>query len=131
MTDYLDLAPWYPADVSPPCAGLWTIFDSTHNDDRELAARMCADCPIRLDCYQQARKERTRHGVPVGTWGGVSFGVSGANTRDALDDRCGTTAGAKAHRRAGQEVCRDCLKAEQAARRRRHERERARKAAAA
>ncbi|ONI92958.1 transcription factor WhiB [Saccharothrix sp. ALI-22-I] len=54
MADFPDLPPWVDEEMT----------------DRELAARMCAGCPVRDECLELAL--RTAGADTVGVWGGLA-----------------------------------------------------------
>lgn len=94
--------------------------DAYHQAD--AAKAVCARCPVMEQCGRWAIRNRVEHGV----WGGMSENdrrkvlkilaernASPPPTRDT--GACGTEAGAKRHRRAGEPVCRRCLDAAAAA----------------
>lgn len=43
------------------------VFFSTAEGDREEAMRLCASCPVRLECLEHALENREAYGI----WGGT------------------------------------------------------------
>ena len=43
------------------------LFFSTAEADRDAAMRLCASCPVRLDCLEHALETRESYGI----WGGT------------------------------------------------------------
>ena len=81
------------------------------------AKRVCLRCPVRAECAEYAI---TMPANPEGIWGATSMrerakiraerGIRDVHPA-ALDDKCGTEAGAKRHWRAKESACETCLKA--------------------
>ncbi len=76
--------------TTPPCVGKWNLFDSTNLADHQLAAQLCAACPMTQECRQRYEKARSAaYGtVPVGTWAGRLYGRprTDERARVALED---------------------------------------------
>lgn len=65
------------AEIVPPCAGKWDLFDSTDLADHEEAVQLCAACPMKLECrimLETARAVADSGGRPTGTWAGTLVG---------------------------------------------------------
>ncbi len=64
-------------DITPPCTG-YDLFtaDQTDNAQRELAARLCAGCPIRDLCRDYAEASKPT----VGIWAGIPYPRRGRKT---------------------------------------------------
>lgn len=60
-----DLGNWFDEAA---CLGQHELFDSTKQEDRKEAKAICADCPVRWECLQDALNRRETH---AGTIGGV------------------------------------------------------------
>lgn len=80
-----DLKLWFP----PPTG------EHTWNRGR----RICATCPVALDCLNYADHIGATHGM----YGGLT-----PDERAEPDERCGTEAGFQAHRAAGTTPCAPC-----------------------
>ena len=51
------------------------LFISSKTVDRLEAKKVCADCPVRMQCLEYALEKSREHGsTTVGVWGGVDFG---------------------------------------------------------
>lgn len=62
----------------PPCGeGDWPAWTSEEADDRAVAARCCAGCPLTRVCLSEAVDAK----VNAGVWGGVDFTTKGAKRR--------------------------------------------------
>lgn len=59
-----DLGKWWE---DAACQGQWALFDSTKPEDRKVAASICAECPVRWECLQDALDRQTRHGFYGGS----------------------------------------------------------------
>lgn len=82
--------------VTPPCRGLWWLFDSTDVGDHIIARDYCEHCPIRDACHDgfeaaRATAKDVRAGGPQGTWAGVLYGA----TSQPLRVKLGTCRGCK------------------------------------
>lgn len=55
------------------CVGRHWLFDSTDPADHEVAARLCARCPVLTRCQEALVDERSRPktGRTTGTWAGA------------------------------------------------------------
>lgn len=121
--------------VNAPADDLWHEPDTpgkgtaTDQKDRIAAAKaVCADCPVREACAQEAIETR----IPDGVWGGMTF-AERKQTWSKQQKRPinhGHTNGAKRHRDRGEKPCEECLAAERAYEKSRRERRRAKQAAA-
>ena len=101
----------------------------------KAAKAVCAVCPVRNNCLDDALRNDERHGI----FGGINFGAAKSTVvRERLrrernipapapefrSDH-GTDAGAAAHRRRGEKPCAACLAAATIAKRERERRSRA------
>ena len=68
--------------MSALCVGKSWLFDSTDIRDHEQAAKLCAACPVREWCREQA----AALSQPVGTWAGVRYGATTLSSRMAIED---------------------------------------------
>lgn len=82
------------------------------------AMRICAECPVRIECLEYAVTDPSRLD---GIWGGLSVNQRrqirsrrGIRTRVIGNtlEMCGTPAGAARHRRAGEKPCSRCRESE-------------------
>lgn len=48
------------------CIGKWDLFDSTKLGDKEAALALCAECPVRQLCLQDALNNEERFGIHGG-----------------------------------------------------------------
>lgn len=108
------------------CAGAGPdefYLDRGHTID---SRSVCADCPVRPECLAWALSHES-HGV----WGGTSVRQRRAlrsrlglrvTTPAALPPPCGSFGGYRAHRRAGEEPCVRCRRANSVYLRERHAR---------
>lgn len=87
------------------------------------AKRICADCPVQIDCAREALHDNR---LLDGIWGGIAkkerhqlrrrLGI-----REVDDSMCGTEAGLKRHQRRKEKPCSACVDGGRQARRRRDE----------
>lgn len=98
---------WFAAAA---CRGMNPeLFHPERGEDVNDAKRVCADCPVAVDCLEYA----LGRGIKFGIWGGKSERerrkirrTQPQRLRTAVA-RCGTTAGYAGHRRRG-ETCEPC-----------------------
>lgn len=94
------------------------LFDTDVTEDATLAKLICAGCPVAEQCLEQALLYNE-----VGIWAGTTptkrksmrrrLGIK--VVRHAAPISHGTAAGARAHQRRNEAVCRDCRDAERLA----------------
>ena len=105
------------ADAS--CRGQHRIFDSLAPADHEIAAAICAWCPVRLRCATLVRDVQRKAtaaasgGGPVGTWAGELIGSKGG--RLPLPREHGTDRGYYQHRHRREDACAGCKAAHRVA----------------
>ena len=94
----------------PACAGRWDIYDVLIDQARGEWTRgvirearvICGSCPLQQACLTANRDEQ---------WAQLILGI---DTRNApvLRQKCGTRAGAEAHRKSAERPCGRCKEAE-------------------
>lgn len=53
------------------CKGLNTdLFFPVNRDDAAVPLKVCLGCPVRFECFGEAKRNGERYGI----WGGVVFG---------------------------------------------------------
>lgn len=108
-------------------------FFPHYNDNAQEAKRVCAGCPVRSECLEEALEKRHEFGV----WGGLTererqrlLRVQGFKQPERPNEpttstRCGTYSGVSRHRKLDEALCGACRSAKSAyeidARRRRRE----------
>jgi hypothetical protein len=102
--------------MNAPCFGLHALFDSRRLEDHYEARKICATCPLIIQCRAEleAVKVAPAHlgGTPEGTWAGLFLGRS----QEARPGRreCGSEAAYHQHRYYGEEADEACLAAHRA-----------------
>jgi hypothetical protein len=68
----------------PPCAGKWSLFDSTEPRNHAKARALCAACPVILECYErlQLSLQVDTSARPRGTWAGMLIGRAAESVVD-------------------------------------------------
>lgn len=106
------------------CRGLPPDWWFPDESERALGKPICMGCPVKDDCLDHALAEREYYGI----WGGLGRHERrqvalerhiATPARPRVTAPCGTEAGFKRHRRAGEDACRACLEANAAAKQQR------------
>lgn len=74
-------APALTLDIGPLCVDNPDLWFSTDPHDIAIARTICAACPLRAECLQQAIIGAETHGV----WGGVDMADKGRKMRRDYD----------------------------------------------
>lgn len=96
------------------CKGRPQLFESLDAADHEMAAAICAWCPVRVACKSlllEVQREATAlesGGGPVGTWAGELIGSRVGRQRRALPREHGTDRGYYQHRHRREDACAGC-----------------------
>lgn len=87
---------FYPEDIKPETSA--------------QALEICRNCPVRLQCLEQALIRNESEGI----WGGTlpqerrSIRRKKITASKYLQVRCGTEDGYQRHKKTGQEICEEC-----------------------
>lgn len=103
------------------------------DDDDTAAAAVCAGCPVQRACLDDALSAPSEidQGFRAGLTEGERLMLRTGGTRVPSPIRHGTESGARAHRRRGEDPCKECRDGERSAGRDRAEQRRLRLAATA
>jgi len=92
------------------CKGADTrIFFPERGGDYATAKAICAECPVRQACLEDALETGELHGIRGGRSERERRRMRGERRRKVT--QCGTTSGYKAHNRRGEPPCSQCRQA--------------------